>query len=113
MMQKNYELTLRAEEDIKDIWLYTAENWNIDQATKYVSLLEKRMELLGKNPEIGAERPDFGDGCRYFLHEQHSIFYRVEDNKISILGIPHSSMDIEKYLSQEIDRAKDWDDRER
>lgn len=100
-MPKKYELTPRAERDIKDIWLYTAEAWGDEQADKYVALLEKRFAALVESPYIGPARPDIAQGYRYMPAEQHHIFYRINDDCVEILGIPHASMDIERHMVQE------------
>lgn len=100
-MPKKYKLTPRAERDLKDIWLYTAETWGDEQAETYVALLEKRFEVLANSPYMGAARPDIEQVCRYLPEGKHLIFYRVEKNTVIILAIPHASMDIERYMKSE------------
>lgn len=100
-MPKKYELTPRAERDLKDIWFYTAEAWGDEQAEKYVALLEKRFEALADSPYIGAARPDIEKGYRYFPEGKHLVFYRVEENTVIILAVPHTSMDIERHMEWE------------
>ena len=35
----SYDLTLAAEEDLRDIWRYTLETWGSEQADKYLDQL--------------------------------------------------------------------------
>jgi toxin ParE1/3/4 len=42
-----------AERDLKDIWLYTYENFGIDQADRYFDQLEAAMKIIQDNPRIG------------------------------------------------------------
>ena len=43
--------------DIDNIWLYTAENWSLEQADRYYNLIFDEIEYVSKNFEIGR---DFG-----------------------------------------------------
>ena len=95
------EFTDLALEDLTSIEKYTRDNWGEQQADAYIDLLEQAISNLLDNPEIGPERPDIAENCRYLPEESHLIFYRVDDETIVILAIPHSSMDIEKYLARE------------
>jgi len=100
-MPKKYDLTPRAERDLVDTWLYTAEAWSDEQADHYVALLEKQFELLATSPYMGAARPDIEKGYRYFPEGKRLIFYRVEDDRVVILAVPHASMDIDQHLEHE------------
>lgn len=100
-MARKYELTPRAERDLKDIWLYTTETWGDEQADKYVVLLEKRFDVLVTSPFMGSARPDIGRGYRCLSEGKHIIFYRIKDDVVEILGVPHAGMDIERRLEQE------------
>ena len=95
------EFTDLALEDLSAIEKYTRENWGMQQADVYIDLIELAISNILDNPEVGPERPDIAENCRYLPEEKHLIFYRIDDDKIVILAIPHSSMDIEKYLELE------------
>jgi toxin ParE1/3/4 len=100
-MPGKFELTPRAERDLKDIWLYTADTWGDEQADNYVLLLQKRFKSLATSPFMGPARPDVGDGCRYLPEGKHLIFYRVDDDTVVILAVLHASMDIERHIEPE------------
>jgi len=100
-MFEKYKLTIRAECDLKDIWLYTAETWSDKQADTYIVLLEQRFDALVATPLIGVARPDIGQGYRCLLEGKYLIFYRIKDNVIEILGVPHTNMDIARLFEQE------------
>ena len=44
MPKGNYKLSKEAQIDLEQIWLYTVENWSIDQADRYLNLLIDEME---------------------------------------------------------------------
>ncbi|MBL4584572.1 MAG: type II toxin-antitoxin system RelE/ParE family toxin [Pseudomonadales bacterium] len=52
------------------------------------------------NPEIGPQRPDIAENCRYLPEQSHLIFYHIDNDSVVILVIPHSSMDIKKHVEQ-------------
>jgi len=107
-MPGKYKLTPRAERDLKDIWLYTTEIWGDEQADKYVELLEKRFDALAASPFIGSARPDIRQGYRCLPEGKHLIFYRIKDDDVEILAIPHASMDIERRFEQEKEQGQEY-----
>lgn len=100
-MPGKYELTPRAERDLKDIWLYTAETWGDDQAEAYIAALEKQFEALTASPFMGPARPDVCKECRYLPEGKHLIFYRVDGDTVVILAVLHASMDIARHVKPE------------
>lgn len=98
-MPNKYKLTLRAERDLKDIWLYTATTWGDDQADNYITLLGQKFQTLAGSPHIGVSRPDIQTSCRFFPEGTHLIFYRLnDDDSVIILAVVHASMDIRESL---------------
>ncbi len=45
-----YKLSAKASEDIQSIWLYTVENWSLEQADRYVNLnfLHVKHKIFGE-----------------------------------------------------------------
>jgi plasmid stabilization system protein ParE len=44
-------------------------------------------DLLAKNPLMGQEEPDLGDGIRRFLYEAHIVFYRPVSDGVLIIDL--------------------------
>ena len=42
----NYIISEKALEDINKIWIYTAENWSVEQANRYYNLILMRLNIL-------------------------------------------------------------------
>lgn len=40
----NYKISLEAKNDIEKIWLYTFENWSLEQADRYLNLIFTEIE---------------------------------------------------------------------
>jgi len=100
-MPNDYKLTPAAKNDLQEIWRYTFERWGEQQAEKYVFQFEKTFHDLVKTPYLGRPRPDIQKDYRSLPEGKHIIFYRVTDNNIEIIGIPHASMDVGSYLLPE------------
>jgi len=96
--KKKYNLTLQAEENIKEIWNYSVDQWGEDQAKKYGEQLEHRFEWLADNAHLGKERDEVKEGYLSYFQRKHTIFYREAKDGIEIIGIPHQSEDVEQHF---------------
>lgn len=99
----SYKISARALEDIENIWLYTFENWSLEQADRYINLVFDEIEYLASNPETGKDINHIRKGYRSSKVKSHIIFYRLTGNKssgIEIIRVLHQRMDIENRLSE-------------
>jgi toxin ParE1/3/4 len=53
----NYTLSNLASVDLENIWLYTVENWSLEQADRYLNLIFDEIEYVCLKPNSGS---DFG-----------------------------------------------------
>jgi toxin ParE1/3/4 len=94
----NYILTKEAARDLEKIWLYTVENWSIEQADRYLNLLLDEFDYLCLKPNSGI---DYGmirkDYWRTKVNS-HFIFYKTKKNQIEIIRVLHEIMDIESHI---------------
>ena len=96
----NYIISKEAANDLENIWLYTFENWSIEQADRYVDLILDEVEYLCIKPKSGF---DFGNIRKGYFRSKvklHFIFYKVNEkqNELEIIRILHEMMDIENHL---------------
>ena len=49
----NYKISVKAAEDLENIWLYTFEHWSYEQADRYINLIIDEIEYLAQKPELG------------------------------------------------------------
>ena len=47
-----YKISEAASIDIKNIWLYTLENWSIQQADRYFNLIIDEIEFIAQNQNL-------------------------------------------------------------
>ena len=87
-----------AEVDLLEIWLYTAEEWNLSQADSYLAQLGNTLKNLMDHPEIGKDSSDLRKGYRSLLINHHLAFYRLIGDETQIMRVLHESVDLEKHL---------------
>jgi plasmid stabilization system protein ParE len=94
MNSNSFSLTVQAEQDIKDIWLYIAQD-NLKAAEKTVDLFEQAFLKLVANPDIGSKRQDLTDKpVRFWLVYSYYIIYNPKTNPLQILRVISSYRDI-------------------
>lgn len=90
----------QAEEDLANIWLYLQEKTNDKEvATKFCEyLLDLCHEKLAYFPQMGRERNDLRKNLRYHPVGKYNylVFYSIQDEKLIIESIIHSSKDYRK-----------------
>lgn len=99
MPKVNYKLSKEAQNDLEQIWLYTFENWSIDQADRYLNLLIDEMEYLCLKPNSGFNFDQIRTGYWRTKVKSHFIFYRInQSSELEIIRILHERMDVENQL---------------
>ncbi len=98
-MSIKYRIRALAQADLESIWLYTCEEWGVEQADTYLEALIQRFEWLAKKLTLGKPRDDIKPGYFCFPEGMHIIFYVIKNNHVEIIGMPHQRMDIIEYLA--------------
>ncbi|MDG2448309.1 MAG: type II toxin-antitoxin system RelE/ParE family toxin [Saprospiraceae bacterium] len=93
-MRLNYILSPLAQEDLENIWIYTATIWDIDQAEKYFDLLMDGITVIREEILIGRSIEYVKAGYRSFVCESHLIIYRIDKDFIDIVRILNQRMDV-------------------
>ena len=93
-MTPTYSIRALARADLEEIWVFTFEEWGLEQADKYLNSLFSRFEWLSRNPYTGKDRDDIKNGYYCFPEGMHLVFYTMTEDGIDIIGIPHQNMDV-------------------
>lgn len=86
-------VTPKAESDLVGIWMYTCEEWGVDQADKYLDQLEGGMKQLINHPSLGADCAHVFPEYRRLQVENHAVFYQVLELEILGVRVLHEEMD--------------------
>lgn len=86
----NYHKAVAADSDLRRMYLDGSARFGMRQAKRYFSEIERALQIIGDNPRLGRERPEWHPPVRIHLHGSHVIVYRIEDDgKPMILRIRH------------------------
>ena len=98
----NYKISQEANWDLENIWLYTYENWSLEQADRYFNLIMDEIEYLAENPKSGKDYDRVRKGYFRSKINFHFIFYKVNRKKeqIEIIRVLHQRMDIDLQLNE-------------
>jgi len=96
----NFRISKEAENDLEKIWLYTFENWSVEQADRYISLIFDEIDFLCLKPDSGFDFGKIRKGYRRSKVKSHFIFYKInsKQNELEVIRILHEMMDIENQV---------------
>ncbi len=96
----NYKLSNEASNDLENIWLYTFENWSIEQADRYLNLILDEIEYLCQKPNSGTDYSHVRKGYLRSKVKSHFIFFKIniKHNELEIIRVLHEMMDIDSHL---------------
>lgn len=98
-MKNNYRISKQALEDIDKIWLYTLENWSLNQANHYYRLIYQEIEFILEDFESEKDIGKIKSGYRQTKIKSHLIIYKMaDDNVTEIVRVLHQMMDIPNRL---------------
>lgn len=91
-------LSPAAQADLDEIWDYTAQRWNVDQAETYINALRDACHDLAAGKRV-SRLADIREGYRKLLVGSHVLFFKQSDaGQIVIVRILHQRMDTDKHL---------------
>ena len=82
--------TALAEADLVEIWLYIAED-NPPAADALLDDIDRKCDLLARNPHLGQARPDIAPDLRYFPAGNYLILYRITPEGVEIVRVVHGA----------------------
>jgi toxin ParE1/3/4 len=95
-----YQLVIApaAKNDLKDIYQYGLRQWGQAQSESYLVAIKNQFWLLTEQPLIGAERPELLPNTRSLPIDSHTLFYRLNANRVEILRVLHGRQDPQRHL---------------
>ena len=91
-------LSPKAEADLEDIWVYTAERWSSQQADRYIDSLAATFDMLLAMPLIARERKELTPPVRLHPTGSYLILYRTAGADLLILRILGGRQDWQALL---------------
>lgn len=79
-----YRISLLASQDLENVWLYTFENWSVEQADRYLNLIMDEIKYVSQKPESGFDFSSVREGYYRSRVKSHIIFYRIDQKNESV-----------------------------
>jgi toxin ParE1/3/4 len=94
-----YVLSPAAQADLEEIWDYTCQRWDVDQAEEYLRELQHAIERAASNPRIGRACDEIRPGYRKLAAGSHTLYYRINsEGVVDIVRVLHQRMDVDRHL---------------
>jgi toxin ParE1/3/4 len=93
-----YRLTPAAERDLESIWRYTAQQWGVEQADRYIDLLTAAFAELAEAPRIAPACEHIRPGYRRWRVGHHMIYFRETNDGVVVVRVLHERMDTRRHL---------------
>lgn len=99
-MPKGYKIANQAVLDLEEIWFYTAQNWSVEQADRYYSLIFDEIEYICNHQKGRKAANHIKKGYFTAKVKSHLIFFKLNNELVEIIRILHERMDIEDRLME-------------
>jgi toxin ParE1/3/4 len=90
--------------DLAEIWSFIADDSEIN-ADRFLSKLERKLQLLATQPRMGRLREELMPGLRSCPYGRYVVFFMAESGGIEIVRVLHSARDIttDDFGEQDLD----------
>lgn len=96
-----YVISEKALEDINNIWIYTTENWSVEQADRYYNSIIDEIEFIVQKIELARDFGKIRKSYKYSKIKSHLIFFKKnKSNEIEVVRVLHERMNIENRLNE-------------
>jgi len=99
MLQNNQiHITQKADEDLENIYHYSAKKFGLKRAIQYIRDLDKAFDKLARDSTLGYDCGYISPSLKSHRVISHLIFYKFMANKIVIIRILHKSMNYKQHF---------------
>lgn len=91
-----FTLSPKAQREIMEIWLYTADNWGVDQAERYVLDIERELESAAQGSPLVRRIDNY---WRIRSGHHLCVFRTNGDGTIYVVRVLHERMDVKRQLA--------------
>jgi toxin ParE1/3/4 len=95
-----FELSRAARQDLKEIGRFSRAHFGQSVAADYLRGFATEFSRLVQLPQIGQERPEYGQAVRSKVYRSHRILYQPSASGIRILRIMHHAQSVPEKLTE-------------
>lgn len=93
-----YTLSVAAERDLEEIYVYSFSEFGEKRADAYFESLEDCLNRLADQPVLGVDLSSLRVGYLRFVHQKHSIYFKSSKSGIFVVRILGPGMSPERNL---------------
>ncbi len=97
-MTHNIKLKPKAYDDLTNIYQYSLKEFGQTKATAYIKSLDEAFNKLADNSNLGTDYSDIRPKLLAYLATSHIVFFKRSEQGITVLRVPHQSMDFNQHL---------------
>lgn len=87
------EISLEAENDLLETWLYIAEDQPTN-ADRYLDKLQEKAQKLTLFPDLGRDRSELAVGLKSFPVDRYNLYYTIIESKLILVRVMPADRDI-------------------
>ena len=97
---EEYIISEKALEDLNTIWIYTAENWSVEQANRHYNLIVDEIEYGSEHFEMAKNFENVRKNYKYSKVKLHLVFHnKTLNTEMDFVRILHERMDIKNRIN--------------
>lgn len=93
-----FRLTPAALRDLEEIWRYSAQQWGVAQAGRYLDALNSAFVLIAGAPLAAPSCDEIRPGYRRQYVERHVVYYRIVSDAVVVVRVLHARMDVLRHV---------------
>ena len=93
--------TPTAKSKLKEIYHYTRKQWGVEQAKKYMVILDKAIHDVAKGVKQTRINPEFSTRFSYIRAEKHYIFFEYKEDSLIVVTVFHTAQSVKDRLADE------------
>ena len=90
----------RAERDIREIWLYLAEQTDANHADRVAHQMLQKLEMLSTHPYLGRQRNEIRPGLRSLVIGRYVAFYFPLEDGVDLVRVVYGGRDLSQALAE-------------
>jgi toxin ParE1/3/4 len=95
---KSLVFSPRAQLDLAEIWDYTVDRWDVEQADSYLREIVTACEGIASGVRLTRSAESIRPGYRRYTIMSHVIFFKESAEVVDIIRVLHVRMDPSRYL---------------
>ncbi len=95
------EFSLRAKQDLLDLYAYGAETFGVASAESYAAAITRTVHLITSQPKMARLRKEFSPPVRVHHWRSHYIVYVENPTGIVVIRVLHHTSDLLRHLAEE------------